>query len=103
MSNIFYKKNQVSQICQTISNFLENIYPCKKVKGWTKKIDIFEKRMLIFPICEESHWYLVIVCNHGYVISKTREKQFDAKRSYQQNIGETKGFNPFIMVLDSLG
>ena len=36
-----------------------------QVKGWTKKIDIFEKRMLIFPICEESHWYLVIVCNPG--------------------------------------
>jgi len=74
-----------------------------QVKGWTKKIDIFEKRMLIFPICEESHWYLVIVCNPGHVLSQSREKDFEAKRSYQQKYGETRGFNPFIMVLDSLG
>ena len=74
-----------------------------KVKGWTKKINIFEKRMLIFPICEESHWYLVIVCNPGHVLSQTREKDFETKRSYQQKYGETRGFNPFIMVLDSLG
>lgn len=24
-----------------------------RVKSWTKKLDIFSKRMLIFPICEE--------------------------------------------------
>merc|ERR1712072_701443 len=75
----------------------------ERVKSWTKKIDIFEKRMLIFPICEESHWYLVIVCNPGHVLSQSREKDFEAKRSYQQKYGETRGFNPFIMVLDSLG
>ena len=28
----------------------------ERVKSWTKKIDIFEKRMLIIPICEDSHW-----------------------------------------------
>lgn len=75
----------------------------EKVKGWTKKINIFEKRMLVFPICEESHWYLVIVCNPGHVLSQSREKDFETKRSYQQKYGETKGYNPFIMVLDSLG
>ena len=75
----------------------------ERVKGWTKKINIFDKRMLIFPICEESHWYLVIVCNPGHVLSATRDKDFEAKRSYQQKYGETKGHNPFLMVLDSLG
>ena len=75
----------------------------EKVKGWTKKINIFDKRMLVFPICEESHWYLVIVCNPGHVLSQSREKDFETKRSYQQKYGQTKGYNPFIMVLDSLG
>ena len=75
----------------------------EKVKGWTKKINIFDKRMLVFPICEESHWYLVIVCNPGHVLSQSREKDFETKRSYQQKYGETRGYNPFIMVLDSLG
>ncbi len=81
----------------------KSLYAYEKVKGWTKKINIFDKRMLIFPICEEYHWYLVVVCNHGYVLSTTRERDYDAKRSYQQKYGESKGFNPFIMVLDSLG
>ena len=36
-------------------------------------------------------------------MSQSREKDFEAKRSYQQKYGETRGFNPFIMVLDSLG
>ena len=75
----------------------------ERVKQWTKKIDIFEKRMLIVPICEESHWYLVIVCNPGHVLSATRDRDFEKKRSYQKEMGETKGRNPFIMVLDSLG
>ena len=75
----------------------------ERVKSWTKSVDIFDKRMLIIPICEESHWYVVIVCNPGYVLSATREKEFEKKRSYQKNYGETKGNNPFIMVLDSLG
>merc|ERR1712223_927529 len=75
----------------------------ERVKGWTKKLNIFDKRMLIFPICEESHGNLVIVGNAGKVLSQSREKDFEAKRSYQQKYGETKGFNPFIMVLDSLG
>ena len=31
-----------------------------RVKGWTKKVDLFSKDLVIFPICENnSHWYLV--------------------------------------------
>ena len=30
------------------------------VAGWTKAVDLLEKDMIIFPICEHSHWYLVI-------------------------------------------
>ena len=32
-----------------------------RVKGWTKAVDLLEKDMIIIPICEHSHWYLVIV------------------------------------------
>ena len=31
-----------------------------KVKGWTKNVDLFKKDILVFPICEHNHWYLVI-------------------------------------------
>ena len=36
-----------------------------RVKGWTKKVNLFEKKLIIVPICEQSHWYLVIVMNLG--------------------------------------
>ena len=29
-------------------------------KGWTKNVNLFEKNFVVFPICEHSHWYLVI-------------------------------------------
>ena len=36
-----------------------------RIKSWTKKVDIFEKDFLIFPINEHSHWFLAIVCFPG--------------------------------------
>ncbi len=53
----------------------------------------------MFP---RSHWYVVVVCNPGLVMSSTRTKNFEEKREVQQKL-EPQGANPFIMVLDSLG
>ena len=37
-----------------------------RVRGWTKKVDLFSKDLVIFPICENnSHWYLVAVVLPG--------------------------------------
>lgn len=33
----------------------------KNVKRWTKKIDIFAKDMLVFPINAFRHWFCIIV------------------------------------------
>lgn len=33
----------------------------KNVKRWTKKIDIFEKEFLVFPINAFRHWYCILV------------------------------------------
>ena len=57
----------------------------------------------ITTITFHTHRYLVIVCNPGHVLSQSREKDFEKKRKYQKDVEETKGRNPFIMVLDSLG
>ena len=35
------------------------------VKRWTKQIDIFKKELLLIPICENMHWYLVAVIMPG--------------------------------------
>jgi len=72
-----------------------------RVKSWTKKIDIFSKRMLIFPICDEDHWFVIIVCNPGLVLSQKRQADFEVARKKQQKL-EGRGVNPFLLVLDSL-
>ena len=38
-----------------------------RVKGWTKNMNLFEKNMVIIPICEHSHWYLVIAVRPGHI------------------------------------
>ena len=38
------------------------------VKGWTKGIDIFKKRFLIFPINYDLHWTFVLAANPGDVL-----------------------------------
>lgn len=34
----------------------------KRVKNWTKNVNIFEKDFIIIPINQQSHWFLAIVC-----------------------------------------
>ena len=59
-----------------------------EVKTWTKTFDIFEKNLLIFPICKHSHWFLIVVVKPGLVASPKE----------RNNNGE-----PLIILLDSLG
>ena len=56
-----------------------------RVKGWSKKVDVFSKDMIIIPICENSHWYLVIVIKPGLILQDEADKR------------------PFVLVFDSLG
>ena len=58
------------------------------VASWTKNINIFEKNLLVIPICEHSHWYLLLVVKPGLVTTAQESK----------NNGE-----PLIIVLDSMG
>ena len=37
-----------------------------RVKGWTKKVDLFTRDLVIFPINEDNrHWYLVVAVRPG--------------------------------------
>lgn len=58
------------------------------VASWTKNLNIFEKNLLVIPICEHSHWYLLLVVKPGLVTTSEETN----------NNGE-----PLIIVLDSLG
>ena len=61
-----------------------------RVKGWSKKVDLFSKDMIIIPICENSHWYLVIVIKPGLILRDEEDMCAD------------KG-EPCVLVFDSLG
>ena len=39
----------------------------RRVKGWTKNCNLFEKNLLVIPICESSHWYLLVVVRPGCI------------------------------------
>lgn len=61
----------------------------QRVAGWTKAVDLLEKDMIIFPICEHSHWYLVIAIKPR-LVTKSKEDWLV--------LGE-----PYFLVLDSMG
>ena len=70
----------------------------QRVKSWTRKLNIFSKRMLIFPICEEDHWYLIIVCNPGLI--EPLDQNLDRMKITRTS---QKASSPTILLLDSLG
>ena len=49
-----------------------------RVKGWTKAVDLLEKDMIIIPICEHSHWYLVIVIKPRLVTRDQEDRRVGA-------------------------
>ena len=65
----------------------KNLTPHEKVRRWTKGVNIFEKDMVIIPICHQSHWFTVIVAR-PYLLAAVGN----------QDLGK-----PFLLVLDSLG
>ncbi|XP_072527618.1 sentrin-specific protease 7b isoform X2 [Salminus brasiliensis] len=37
----------------------------RRVKTWTRHVDIFSKDFLFIPVNQEAHWYLVVICFPG--------------------------------------
>ncbi|XP_076841297.1 sentrin-specific protease 7b [Brachyhypopomus gauderio] len=37
----------------------------RRVKTWTRHVDIFSKDYLFIPVNQEAHWYLVVICFPG--------------------------------------
>lgn len=54
------------------------------MQKWTKKVDLFAKRLVVVPICEDSHWYVVVVCNPG-MVATTKEEQGRTGREQSDN------------------
>ena len=55
--------------------FKKNIYNesnerHKNVARWTKNTDLFKKEMIIFPVCQQKHWFTILVINPGVITVK---------------------------------
>ena len=98
-SSHFYSRIKGSENSSKSSADKKGISAYQRVKSWTRKLDIFSKRMLLFPICEEDHWYLIIVCNPGFIEKEEKISNEAKKSSNSDNSGPT----PCILMLDSLG
>ena len=38
-----------------------------RIECWTKNVDLFTKDVVIFPISQESHWFLIIAVKPGLI------------------------------------
>lgn len=61
-----------------------------RVARWTKNVDLFSKNMVIFPICENSHWFLIIAVKPGHI-------QLPVGSEERKIRGK-----PFLLLLDSM-
>lgn len=43
----------------------------KTIKRYTRKVDIFDKEMVIVPIIEKLHWYHAVILKPGAILKKT--------------------------------
>eukprot|EP00956_Cyclotella_meneghiniana_P005024 scaffold6228_cov79-Cyclotella_meneghiniana.AAC.1 len=64
-----------SQLVNIMANDVRNNKPnrqkiMKELKSWTKGIDIFKKRMLVFPINYNLHWTALFVFHPGRLIRR---------------------------------
>ena len=39
----------------------------KNVTGWTKRVDLFKKQVIVIPVCKASHWFSILVINPGLI------------------------------------
>eukprot|EP00984_Skeletonema_dohrnii_P028820 scaffold18969_cov205-Skeletonema_dohrnii-CCMP3373.AAC.1 len=66
----------------------------KDLKSWTKNVDIFKKRLLVFPINDSLHWTVCIVCNPGRLIRRYSKEVIEKKQNLelkqQQAVEERK-------------
>jgi len=97
-STMFYKRlNSTPKKASTVASYEKDssLKPAQKrhlrVKGWTKNVNLFEKNMVIIPICEHSHWYLVIAIRPGLITIPVGSED------------RIKKGEPFMIVLDSMG
>jgi hypothetical protein len=61
----FYKSKPNSEYHIFDSSFLYNLHyvDYQSAKNWAKKVDVFQKHVLLMPMCTNLHWILYVVVN----------------------------------------
>ena len=70
-----------------------------RVKGWTKNVELFSKDMIIIPICEHSHWYLVIVIKPGLIVNAPDSEARRLKGEPFFIVLDRFSLNPFLLLI----
>lgn len=72
------------------------------IRRWIKDVDIFDKDFLVIPICDQIHWFLIIICYPGEVPGHDDPITIhDDPESWNPEIDNPRV--PAIIILDSLG
>lgn len=45
------------------------------VKRWTRNMDVFEKKMLIFPICHLMHWFMIVIISPEFLTGACHQQE----------------------------
>ncbi|XP_036421040.1 sentrin-specific protease 7b isoform X2 [Colossoma macropomum] len=65
-SSFFYKQlTRKDNSSEEEAGFTAQYRRHRRVKTWTRHVDIFSKDYLFIPVNQEAHWYLVVICFPG--------------------------------------
>ncbi|KAJ3124991.1 Diacylglycerol O-acyltransferase 2 [Physocladia obscura] len=94
-NTFFYQQlNAVDKVTQKKIP-IEDTY--KRVKTWTKRVNIFEKRFIVVPINERVHWYLAVIWNPGAYLTNAENDDFSIVDNKAEKREQCK-----IFIFDSL-
>uniref|UniRef100_A0A8C3FF55 Sentrin-specific protease 7 n=1 Tax=Chrysemys picta bellii TaxID=8478 RepID=A0A8C3FF55_CHRPI len=92
----------------------------KRVRTWTRHINIFNKDYIFVPVNEESHWYIAVICfpwleevvyedcpNQGSLWSQTQQSPLQSEKKRETSSLSNSKLKkvckrPCILILDSL-
>ncbi|KAH9415721.1 uncharacterized protein LOC142646254 [Dermatophagoides pteronyssinus] len=95
-----YIQNSKMVVCSNHDS-LENSYH-KVLKKWTKDIDIFSKDFLLIPLVINGHWFLIILCYIGNVISNANNSTNSSLMMITRQQNDVAAKRPTLIVMDSL-
>ena len=73
----------------------------KTVERWRKQVDVFQYDYVLFPICQNHHWYFVVVCH--LASWRARQKTSGDLDGSPSRLESSDAVEPMLLILDPLG